>query len=166
MNDIDRMVKENLNIARKFAHDYAKRTPLEYDDLLQTASVGLFIAARDFDPERGFKFSTYAYKIVSNEIISFIKKQMKQVSYNDDDFLEVVDEKINVAVAAENSMLIDQIKDMISNYEFDMLYMNAVQGKSHLQISKILGISKSRVCRTLQAVKEELQNAFVDYAWQ
>jgi DNA-directed RNA polymerase specialized sigma subunit len=46
------------------------------------------------------------------------------------------------------------------------LYMSAVQEKSHSQIAKILGISKSRVCRTLQAVKEELKNGFIDYAWQ
>jgi RNA polymerase sigma factor (sigma-70 family) len=166
MNDIDKMVNDNINIARKFAYDYAKKTPIDYDDLFQTASIGLFIAARDFDPERGFKFSTYAYRIVSNEIISFIKKQMRHANYDDSDFTEVVDERINVAIAAENSVLIQQIKDAISDYEFNMLYMSAVQEKSHSQIAKILGISKSRVCRTLQAVKEELKNGFIDYAWQ
>ena len=54
-------VEHNLRLAMDTAARYARsQSRMEYEDLIQEATIGLMRAVDKFDPERGFKFSTYA----------------------------------------------------------------------------------------------------------
>jgi RNA polymerase sigma factor (sigma-70 family) len=56
----DLLVVSNLRWVAAIAKNYREKTSLPFEDLLQSGSLGLVTAAQRFDPERGFKFSTYA----------------------------------------------------------------------------------------------------------
>jgi RNA polymerase sigma factor (sigma-70 family) len=60
----DRMVAANLRlvvaVAKKYQR-YAAGNRVEFVDLLQAGAIGLQRGAEKFDPERGYKFSTYAF---------------------------------------------------------------------------------------------------------
>lgn len=57
----DTFVEHNLRLAMDTAARYARsQSRMEYEDLIQEATIGLMRAVDKFDPERGFKFSTYA----------------------------------------------------------------------------------------------------------
>ncbi len=57
----DTFVEHNLRLAMDTAARYSRsQTRMEYEDLIQEATIGLMRAVDKFDPERGFKFSTYA----------------------------------------------------------------------------------------------------------
>ncbi|MDI3504033.1 MAG: hypothetical protein PWP64_969 [Candidatus Cloacimonadota bacterium] len=57
-----------VNIAKKYPH-------LHQEDLIQEGMIGLLTAWRRFDPEKGSKFSTYAYYYIKKQILAAIKKE-------------------------------------------------------------------------------------------
>lgn len=73
----DNMVLDHLGLARKIAYRYLN-TPMELDDLEQTARLGLIRAARAYDPGRGIAFSTFAWRVIENEINKALRKTRKQ----------------------------------------------------------------------------------------
>lgn len=63
----ENLVSEKLNLVHACAHRMENRG-IEYDDLYSAGCIGLVKAAKRFDTEKGFKFSTYAVHIIFGEM--------------------------------------------------------------------------------------------------
>lgn len=61
------LVTENLGLVHSCANRFRGRG-VEYDDLFQAGCLGLVKASAGFNPELGFKFSTYAVPAILGEI--------------------------------------------------------------------------------------------------
>lgn len=61
------LVEKNIGLVHACANKFRGKGA-EYDDLFQAGCVGLIKAAENFDPERGFSFSTYAVPVILGEI--------------------------------------------------------------------------------------------------
>lgn len=63
----DRLVSENIGLARRLAHRFAHRGQ-PYDDLAQVASIALIKAVDRYDPDRNVAFSTFATGTIIGEL--------------------------------------------------------------------------------------------------
>ncbi len=56
----DKLILHNCRLVVSIALDYGRRSTLPLEDLFQEGIIGLNRAAEKYDPDRGFRFSTYA----------------------------------------------------------------------------------------------------------
>jgi len=73
-----RMIESNLRLVVSIARHYQNRgVPL--DDLIEEGNLGLIHALEKFDPERGFRFSTYATWWIRQNIERAIMNQSRTI---------------------------------------------------------------------------------------
>ncbi len=61
------LIESNLGLVHSCANRFKGRGA-EYDDLFQAGCLGLIKAADNYDPDKGFMFSTYAVPVILGEI--------------------------------------------------------------------------------------------------
>jgi RNA polymerase sigma factor for flagellar operon FliA len=85
------LIEENQGLVRSLALKIHRKLPphVELDDLVAYGQIGLAEAARDFDPSRGGRFSTYAYYRIRGEIYDglakmnwFSRSEYRRIRYN------------------------------------------------------------------------------------
>lgn len=72
------MIKANLRLVVKIAHDYS-HFGLPIQDLISEGNIGLMKAVERFDPHRGVKFSTYAAWWIKQSIKRALANQSKTI---------------------------------------------------------------------------------------
>lgn len=69
---LDVLVRENQPLLHHILKRFASSGE-PYEDLLQVANVGLIKAARNYDPDHGTQFSTYAVAVVDGEVRHYLR---------------------------------------------------------------------------------------------
>jgi RNA polymerase nonessential primary-like sigma factor len=73
-----KMIQSNLRLVVKIARHYYNRG-LEFLDLIEEGNLGLLHAVEKYDPERGFRFSTYATWWIRQTIERAIMNQSRTI---------------------------------------------------------------------------------------
>ena len=94
-----RLVMAHLRFVISVARNYTGYG-LAHSDLIQEGSIGLMKAVDKFDPELGYKFSTYAYPWIREAALRFINEN-----------------QTNIKVPVHSRMFNQQIKLAIKKYE-------------------------------------------------
>lgn len=74
----NRMAQGNMRLVYSVAAKF-RYLGLPYEDLVQEGSLGLIKAIERYRPARGFRFSTYAYRVISQSIHLALDKQSSLV---------------------------------------------------------------------------------------
>lgn len=72
------LVTSHLKLVVRIARQYRKFT-LPFEDLISEGTIGLMKAVRKFDPEKGYRLSTYALLWIKAEITEFVLKSWSLV---------------------------------------------------------------------------------------
>lgn len=72
----NRLIVECQGLVRSIAWKIHRKLPrtIDLDDLISYGNLGLTYAARDFDPARGYSFTTYAYHRIRGSILDGLKQ--------------------------------------------------------------------------------------------
>lgn len=134
------IVTQNMRIAYKLAgqlyHQFRGKIPL--DDLVSECSIVLIRAVEDFDPSRGFKFSTFAYAIIRRHVMHSIKQvglkrsQLNYRSYN----------RIDIRGKELSESIIDKVstdpQERVAGNEITEILMSKLNPKYQRILSRIL----------------------------
>ena len=80
------LVDGNLDLVRKIANEIHRlvHRRIEVDELINMGTIGLIEAARRYDPQRGFQFSTFAYYRIKGAILDGVRRQWFQIGLSAD----------------------------------------------------------------------------------
>jgi len=81
LSPADQLVVDNINLARAFAKRFAIRTRRDYDEMEAVAFVGLVKACRRFNPDAGFKVSTYLSRIIEGTMKQWLRDHGYLIRY-------------------------------------------------------------------------------------
>ena len=123
-----KLVESNYRLVISIAKKYHRQN-IDFDDLLQESSTGLLKAVDRFDPELGYKFSTYACWWIKQAALQFINEQSGSIK-----------------VPTHSRMLYSKIKNRVKEIERE-------SGKkpSMKEVAKDLGESEKKIKYTINA---------------
>jgi RNA polymerase sporulation-specific sigma factor len=136
------------------------------EDMFQIGSIGLLKAIDTFDASKGC-FSTYAFRLVRNELLMAFRKSKRSVmaAFSLDDnadigsgesvpYAEMIADGKDYEENAVNFMLAQQIFEMLGSREKHIFTMFFVENRTQSEISKALGISQPHVSRIISSMKK------------
>lgn len=139
--------------------------PVNDEDMFQTGIIGLIKAINTFDSSKEYKFSTYAFPIVRNELLMAFRKSKRSVmaAFSLDDnadigngesvpYAEMIADGKDYEENVVNSMLAQQIFERLESREKHIFTMFFVESRTQSEISKALGISQSYVSRIISSM--------------
>jgi RNA polymerase sigma-32 factor len=120
------MVVGNLRFVVKIAHEY-RHYGLKKLDLIQEGNIGLMMAVKKFDPDRGYRLISYAVWWIRAQIQSFIQRSWSMVK---------------VGMTGSRRKLFFKLRS-----ERALLEKNALPGEkpTNADIAKHLGVSEADV---------------------
>lgn len=171
------LIEHNLRLVVYIAKKF-ENTGINIEDLVSIGTIGLIKAVNTFEPKKNIKLATYASRCIENEILMYLRRNIKNR-------VEVsLDEPLNVDWDGNELLLSDVLGtegDMIyktieSEVEKNLLWqamhklnnrekiivklrfgLGDGQEKTQKEVADILGISQSYISRLEKRILKRLQ---------
>lgn len=156
-HEIARLIEKNRKLIYKVVNSYCTDIH-EQEDLIQEIIFNIIKGYKNFD--HNVKLTTWMYRIAFNVSISHFRKFKTRKKY-----IAAMPEKLISIEEEEENDSDDNIK-RLRNFIEELSPMNKaimimyLDGNSHNEISKALGISISNVGTKINRIKKQLKNKF------
>ena len=133
------------------------------EDLFSIGIIGLLKALNSFDIEKGYKFSTYASRAISNEVLMTFRKKRVDIAFSLDEVIEFEENCSTYAEIIPDKTIVEE--DVLAKVQYEKL-LNTVSerervililtldGKTQRDISNITGLSQPQVSRIIRGVRK------------
>lgn len=142
------------------------------EDLFSTGILGLVKAVNTFDFDKGFTFSTYASKCISNEILITFRKKKVPIAFSLDDNINLLNGKeisYSEIIADDREFEEEVIENNLFSKFYDSLSYREkriislyLDEKTQLEIAEILSLSQSYVSRILKKCLQKYKMEFMN----
>lgn len=169
--DREKLFYDNINLAYEFSKKYQEYYGKE--DAIQISLMAFWIACKTFDPNRGIKLSTYAYKVMSNKFFLINRNSKKTVDIDtvsldkcikedeSDSYLSMISDSRNYEEICLNNICLNETieyanKNLNSDdkFIFNNYFLN---NRNQTEIAKDLNISQAQVCRRISNIRNILK---------
>ena len=161
-------------MVRKICNDvYNESYHIDIDDMFQTGCVGLVKAANSFDPSKISSFTSYAYRVVKNEI--FYMYRIIRTRNKADMYAISLDQKYTVDNNKDEDVTLgdmmparmDTLDEAITHTNYNRFIQSMTKreqqiwklyelGANQRKIARMMNLSQSYVSRLLKKLKERL----------
>jgi RNA polymerase sigma factor (sigma-70 family) len=152
----NRMVLDNVKLAYMMAQRY-KGNVIDIQDLQQIAMLGLVKAVDGFDPARGCAFSTYACRVIQNELFMAFRKSPQAECE--------LDEIHEGTYDMEDHLLWQDLSRVLTSPEYVVLQL-VTAGAKQREIAIKLGVSLTHVGRLYRRAKTKVADYFETEDWR
>lgn len=176
--DYETLLKENGGLVNKIVFaTLANKQEFDMDDMLSLGMCALYKAALSFDVNNGANFSTYASKVITNEILLYIrysKKSIKAISIeehaytnNTSDNLYIKDKlpdnnvytNIDYIVKRNNFYeMIEYAKENILTELERNVFDAYIEGAKQIDIAGNLGFNQVYISRTYRKACNKIKD--------
>jgi RNA polymerase sigma-70 factor (ECF subfamily) len=144
----------------------------DYEDIAQDIFLKLFRSIERFDPERGVKFTTWAFTFVRNHCFDILKKRRisttSMTGFDDDERQwDLPDEGTRQPVSnMENTELGRKIEEALSALGRDqrmVFVLREYEGLEYGAIAEVMGVSEGTIKSRLHRAKEAMRQRLAPY---
>ncbi|MBR2290540.1 MAG: sigma-70 family RNA polymerase sigma factor [Clostridia bacterium] len=179
--ELERLAKENTGLIWCVVKKYYG-SGYDLEDLYQIGSIGFIKAVKRFNPDFGYKLSTFAVPYISGEIKKFMRDDgMIKVSRSLKKDCKITIESMNEVFSDngkeekierlfwksdEQSKIIDKltINDMVNKLptrDRTLIKLRYFKEKTQEQVAGVLGISQVQVSRIEKRILEDMKESIV-----
>jgi RNA polymerase sigma factor (sigma-70 family) len=155
------LVKDNLKLVHLLLRKYKIPRGCEYEDMFQEGCIGLYDAAKTYDPSSGYKFSTLATTCIMNRFLktsryyNVAKRTGKCISL----FTPTIDEA-ELLDMLPNTKATDPVGEAIAKETYkilmeadELLVTLRLSGMTQADVAEKLGVNQVMVNRKLKKLK-------------
>lgn len=167
----EKMVEENINFVHYIIHKHFNNIKyIDYDELFQIGSIALLKAVRNFKPNKGYKFNTFAAYHIKHSIYNLIRDRNNSKNKFDNNAKSIEENIVSLDKNPKfkvyedyddiyyKTILFNIIKNVttLSNLEKYIIIQN-YYGNSNKAISKKLNKTNKNIANKLYDARKKIK---------
>lgn len=160
------LLRRYENKLKRYIYRISNFNNEEVEDVLQEVFLKIYKNLNDFKPE--LKFSSWAYRITHNQVVSHHRQSLARpkVVEIDDSVIEKIKDEFNVNDKLQSDYLRNEISDILSKLKpkyQEILILRFFEEKSYEEISDILKKPNGTVATLLHEAKKDFKNFWINH---